>query len=129
MPVLDASAALEVLLRTPIGLRSSGRVFEEELHAPHLLDVEFTQSLRRLIFTNKVAEARAELALDMLMDLTLIRHTHFPFLSRIWELRAMLSAYDAAYVALAEALDMPLLTCDARLSRSHGHRAKIVLLT
>ena len=128
MPVLDASAALEVLLRTPTGIRSSGRVFEDELHAPHLLDVEFTQGLRRLIFADKIAEARAELALAMLRDLTLIRHTHFPFLSRIWELRASHSAYDAAYVALAEALDTPLLTCDAKLARSHGHRAQIVLL-
>lgn len=75
-----------------------------------------------------VTDERASLALDMLEDLSLVRHDHTKLLKRIWALRSSLSAYDAAYVALAEALDMPLLTCDARLSRSHGHGAKILLL-
>jgi predicted nucleic acid-binding protein len=128
MPVLDASAAVEVLLRTPVGLRGVWRLFEDELHAPHLLDIEFTQSLRRLILAHKLSGARADLALNMFVDLTITRHAHTAMLRRIWQLRSSISAYDAAYVALAEALDMPLLTCDARLSRSHGHCADIQLL-
>jgi len=128
MAVLDASAALEILLKTPLGMRCASRLFEDELHAPHLLDVEFAQALRRLVLAGELAKERAKLALDMLKDLAIVRHSHLPLLSRIWDLRASVSAYDAAYLALAEGLDVPLLTCDAKLSRSHGHSAKVELL-
>jgi predicted nucleic acid-binding protein len=126
--IIDASLALEVLLETPLGLRHAGRLFGQQRHAPHLLDVEFAHALRRLTLTGELGIQRARLALDLLGDIALVRHRHTPLLPRIWELRHSMTAYDAAYVALAEGLDAPLLTCDGRLNRSHGHRAKIHLL-
>jgi predicted nucleic acid-binding protein len=126
--VLDASVVLEVLLQTPLGLRHAGRLFGEERHAPHVLDLEFAQALRRLTLSGEFAGERARLAFDIYADLTFVRHPHDALLQRIWELRFSVSAYDAAYLALAEGLEAPLLTCDAKLSRSHGHRAKVVLL-
>ena len=130
MFVIDASAALEVLLKTPLGMRAAPRLLspDEPLHAPHLLDIEFVHVLRRLTQSGTLERVAAQQGLDDLSDLQLIRHSHGTLLQRIWELRLSVSAYDAAYVALSEALDMPLLTCDAKLSRSHGHRAKIELL-
>ena len=128
MAVLDASAALELLLKTPRGLRNLAHL-EDDLHAPHLLDIEFVQGLRRMTLMGGVAPERALLALGMFTELVLTRHLHEDLLTRVWSLRSSLSAYDASYVALAEALGTPLLTCDARLSRSHGHQAKILLLT
>jgi predicted nucleic acid-binding protein len=130
MFVIDASAALEILLKTPLGKRASPRVLgqDEPAHAPHLLDIEFVHVLRRLTQTGALERLTAQQALDDLLDFPLIRYPHAELLPRIWELRSSVSAYDAAYVALAEALDVPLLTCDAKLSRSHGHRAKIELL-
>jgi predicted nucleic acid-binding protein len=128
MIVLDSSVAVELLLGTPLGLRHAGLLFGQERHAPHLLDVEFTHALRRLTFAGEVEVQRARLALDLLGNITLIRHRHTHLLPRMWELRQSMTAYDAAYVALAEGLEMPLLTCDGKLSRSHGHRAKIQLL-
>jgi predicted nucleic acid-binding protein len=127
--VLDASAALEVFLKTPRGLRHAGDIFGEERHAPHLLDIEFAQALRRMALAGEIPHERAKLLLDIFRDTNVVRHSHVPLLGRVWELRQSLSAYDAAYVALAEAIDAPLLTCDAKLARSHGHGAKIVLLS
>jgi len=130
MPVLDASAALEILLKTPLGAGAAVRILHRNvaLHAPHLLDIEFVHALRRLTRLGALQEEDAHRALDDLADLRLTRHPHAELLPRIWELRNSLSAYDAAYVALAEALDMPLMTCDEKLTRAHGHRAEIVLL-
>ena len=101
---------------------------DEQLHAPHLLDVEITQALRRLVQLGDITSARAQQALDDHAAFGIDRHGHEDLLPRMWELRESISAYDAAYVALAEALDAPLLTCDAKLARSHGHRAKIDLV-
>jgi predicted nucleic acid-binding protein len=127
--VVDASAALEVLLETPLGLRHADDIFDQERHAPALLDIEFTQVLRRLTLAREIEPHRAKLLLDIFADWSFVRHGHTPLLRRIWELRSAVSAYDAAYVALAEVLNMPLLTCDGKLARSHGHSAEIVLLS
>lgn len=99
----------------------------ERLHAPHLLDIEIAQALRRLVQRQEITARRAEQALADYAQLLIERHVHQPLLERIWQLRDALTAYDGAYVALAEALDAPLLTCDAKLARSHGHRATIEL--
>lgn len=128
MIVIDASLALELLLATPRGLRHSEAVLGEERHAPTVLDLEFAQALRRLTLTGGLSPERAGLALHLFCEWALIRHAHTPFLPRIWALRRSVSAYDAAYVALAEGLSAPLLTCDAKLARSHGHGARVVLL-
>lgn len=87
-------------------------------HMPHLAVIETTSVLRSLVRTSKLTESRAQGALLDLVELPFIRHPHEPLLERVWELRANLSAYDAAYVALAEALDATLVTCNRRLGRA-----------
>ncbi|HET9406888.1 MAG TPA: type II toxin-antitoxin system VapC family toxin [Candidatus Sulfotelmatobacter sp.] len=127
MIVLDASAVLDWLLQTSAGQQIEKRIFSrnESLHAPHILDVEVSQVLRHLVREGTVPELRAEQALDDLLDLRLTRYPHFVLLPRIWQLRHNLSAYDAAYVALAEQLAAPLITRDARLDSASGHKARV----
>jgi predicted nucleic acid-binding protein len=128
--VIDASALLEILLQTPRADQLMGRALEpsERMHAPHLLDVEVTQVLRRLAQRKEITAARAEQALDDLNNLVVERHEHQTLVRRIWQLRDSLTAYDCAYVALAEALEAPLLTCDSKLAGAHGHHATIELV-
>jgi predicted nucleic acid-binding protein len=128
--VIDASAAIELVLRTELGERVELRALDpdERLHAPHLLDLEVAQVLRRLTHLKEITAARAHEALDDYDGLLVERSVHSDLLRRVWELRDSMTAYDGVYVALAEALDAPLLTCDARLAGSHGHRATIELL-
>jgi predicted nucleic acid-binding protein len=125
--VVDASAVLELLLGTDRAERVAARILapDERLDAPHLLDIEVAQALRRLVQLNGITVRRAEQALDDFAGLVIGRHSHRELLPRIWQLRDSLTAYDGAYVALAEALDAPVLTCDAKLGRAHGHRARI----
>jgi predicted nucleic acid-binding protein len=128
--VVDASAVLEVLLNTRAGSRVADRLFGagETLHAPHLLDLEVAQVLRRYAAAGDLDPQRGMQALEDLVDFPLTRYPHDIFLSRIWELRNNLTAYDAAYVALAEALAVPLVTRDAALASAAGHTARIELL-
>jgi len=98
---------------------------DETLHAPHLIDLEVAQALRRLVIAGGLGAARALEALDDFSDLPLIRYPHQLVLGRIWELRGQLTAYDGAYVALAELLGAPLVTRDERLAKTTGHRARI----
>jgi predicted nucleic acid-binding protein len=128
--VLDASAAMEWLLQTPRGLRVGRRIFAAggSLHAPHLLDAELTQALRRYVAVHGLSVSRAEEALQDLMDLRVRRYPHTPFLRRTWALRNNLTSYDALYVALAEALGATLLTCDAKLAAAPGHRARVEVI-
>jgi predicted nucleic acid-binding protein len=116
--VLDASAAIDWLLQTDAGQRLEKRIYSrgESLHAPHLLDVEVAQVLRRLVREGAVSAQRAEQALQDLLDLRVTRYPHYVFLSRIWQLRNNLSAYDAVYVALSEKLGATLITRDTRLA-------------
>jgi predicted nucleic acid-binding protein len=127
--VVDASAAIEVLLATAAGERCAARLFAagESLHAPHLIDVEVAQVLRRYAAAGDLPEERGRGALTDLLAMPLERYPHEPLLHRVWELRRNLTAYDAVYVALAEALEATLLTRDARLARSRGHQARIEL--
>ncbi len=98
------------------------------LHAPHLLDVEVAQVFRRFALRGMLGEARGLEALRLLAALPLSRHDHAQLLPRIWALRANITAYDAAYVALAELLGATLLTRDRRLAAAPGHRAMIEVL-
>jgi predicted nucleic acid-binding protein len=129
MIVLDASAALELLIRSPTGRVLEARLLApgESLHAPHLLDLEVLQVLRRYVRKGEMSEGRAMDAIDDFRALPVNRYPHEPFSARVWELRDNLSAYDAVYVALAEALRAPLVTCDAALAAAPGHEASVEL--
>jgi predicted nucleic acid-binding protein len=127
LAVVDASAVVEFLLgRQPAAawvaahLRTAARV-----RAPHLIDAEVISALRSAVAAGDVSVERASAAVSAFPRLTLRRYRMTPLLPRMWALRASVSAYDAAYVALAEAFDEPLITADRRLGRSHGHRARI----
>ena len=129
MIVVDASAVLEVLLRTRMAGRVEARLFgRASLHAPHLLDVEVAQVLRRYASRGELTAARGAEALADLAAFPLARYPHDLLLGRMWQLRENLTAYDAAYVALAEALGAPLVTRDERLAAAPGHRAVVELV-
>ena len=122
MIVLDASALLELLIGTARGAAIADRIADPaiSLHVPHLADLEVAQALRRYEREGDLDAGGAEAALEALAQLDVERHPHEPLLRRVWALRGNLTAYDAAYVALAEALDAKVITCDARLARAPG---------
>jgi predicted nucleic acid-binding protein len=128
--VTDASVVLELLLRTPASSAIEARLLDsgESLHAPQLLDIEVAQVLRRYAARSEITPGRGRLALEILARLPITRYSHETLLPRIWALRANLTAYDGAYVALAEGLGATLLTRDERLSTAAGSRAKIELV-
>jgi predicted nucleic acid-binding protein len=130
MIVVDASAVIELLLQTPRGTRLADRIADERrtLHAPHVLDLEVSQVLRKLLARGKLERNRAQPAFDDFLTLRLQRYDHERLLPRIWSLRENLSAYDAAYIALAESLGAPLFTLDARIAKAPGHQAKVKVL-
>lgn len=130
MIVVDASALLEFLLQTELGARVEARLFrdDDELHAPHLVDVEIIQGLRRLVRTGELSSGRADEALGDLADLDLHRHAHTDLLGRAWKLRDSITACDAMYVTLAEAIAAPIVTCDSPLAKAPGHRARIEVI-
>ena len=130
MIILDASAVVALLMGSRAGARVRARV-QTAGGAPRsvaLVDLEVANTLRRLVRLGALERQRATGAVIDLAALALVRFPHTPFLTRIWELRNRLTAYDAAYVALAEELAAPLVTLDARLARAGGHRAKIELI-
>lgn len=130
MIVTDASAILEVLLGTTAALDIQRRLFEsgESLHAPHLLDLEIAQVLRRYVSGGELSPQRGKQALIDLADFPILRYPHDLFLSRIWALRHNVTAYDAAYLALAESLAASVITCDTRLAATSGYRVTIELV-
>jgi predicted nucleic acid-binding protein len=127
--VLDASAAVDWLLQTSAGQRIENRIYahNESLHTPHLLDLEVTQVLRRLVREGALSAHRANEAIRDLLDLRITRYPHVVLLPRIWQLRHNFSAYDAAYIVLAEKLGGALVTRDRRLAAPTGHAATIEL--
>jgi predicted nucleic acid-binding protein len=127
MTVVDASAMVELLLGTSTGESCRERLLrdEEDLCAPHLLDVEVAQVLRRYASKREITPDRGAEALADLAVMSVMRYPHGPLLERAWDLRDSASVYEAVYLALAEALDAPLVTCDARISRTRGHRARV----
>lgn len=131
MIVADASAILEILLQTRAAEAIEDRILRpgESIHVPSLLDLEVVQVLRRYVSRGDLTLSRARASLDILAGFPMERHTHEALLPRIWELRENLTAYDASYVALAEGLEAPLVTCDARLAGASGIRATVELFS
>ena len=129
MIVLDASAAIDWLLQTAAGQQIETRIYSrgESLHAPHLLDLEVAQVLRRVVREGTISVRRADRALQDLLNLRVTRYPHFLFLPRIWKLRDNLSAYDAVYVALADELAATLVTRDTRLASTAVRSVSIEL--
>jgi len=129
MIVLDVSAAVDWLLQTSSGQNIEKRIYSrnETLHAPHLLDLEVTQVLRRLALQGIVSVNRAGQAVHDLLDLRITRYPHVVLGPRIWQLRHNFSAYDAAYIVVAEKLGATLVTRDARLASASGHAAPVEL--
>ncbi len=130
MIVLDASAAVDWLLQTPAGVRIEHRIYlrSETLHAPHLLDLEVVQVLRRLVREGVILLQRAEEAWNDLLDLRVTRYPHRVLLPGIWQLRDNFSAYDASYIVLAERLGAALVTRDGRLAAAASVQAAWVEL-
>lgn len=130
MIVLDASAALELVLVTPTGQRLACIVEQKRdtIHAPHLIDLEVLQAVRRFARSGQIHPTRAAEVLQDFADLRIHRYSHLALAGRVWELRDNVTAYDAAYLALAEALTAPLITCDTALATVPGIRARVEVL-
>ncbi len=129
MLVVDASAAIELLLSTPLGQQVAREIgLEHTLHAPDLLGVEIVSVLRRLIATGEIETTVAGRVLADLSALGVETYEHAPLLERMLALRTNLTSYDAAYVALAEGLGAALVTCDEKLARAPGHGATVTVV-
>ncbi len=130
MPVLDASILVAYLARGELAGEAREVLFADadSAWAPHLVDAEVGHALRRTVLAGELSEADARAALDDLADLPVRRAGHRGILGRAWELRSNLTFYDGLYVALAERLELPLLTLDARLARAPGIRARVEIL-
>ena len=128
--VLDASGAIELLLNTAPGKRLAARLADEAevVHAPHLIDVEIAQVLRRYVLRGPLNERQGAMAIHRWRSFDVERYPHEPFLDRVWQLRANFSAHDAVYLALAEALSTVLVTGDRKLAGAPGAGAAIELI-
>ena len=125
MIVVDASAMVEAL----VGGDTDPALLDEltgDIAAPHVLDLEVLSVLRGLTLAGKLAPETADRALQEYFQLNIQRHSTALLAGRIWHLRYQFTAYDASYLALAEALDVPLITCDKKLAPP-GHRAEVRL--
>jgi predicted nucleic acid-binding protein len=130
MLVVDTSAVLEAIAALDPAPGLIERLAQDgDLHGPHLIDTELLHALRRLNINDQISNERAEDARSDFAELALVRYPHQPLNDRVWELRNNVTAYDATFIALAEALSAPLVTCDARLASTPGHRAQIELFS
>ncbi|GLZ33528.1 ribonuclease VapC [Lentzea sp. NBRC 105346] len=124
--VVDASVMVTLFVNQPAEQPDLfKRVVGASACAPHVIDLEILHAMRRQERVGSLPADAAQLTVDNLAAMPVVRVPHLPLVARIWELRKSITAYDAAYVALAEELDVPLVTCDAKLAGSNGHRAKI----
>lgn len=124
--VVDASAIIEFLVNGPKHAAVTARLHAaRHLAAPHLLDAEVGQVLRRLTAAGLMSPATAQASLDDLANLPMVRYPHVPLLPRAFELRGNVTFYDALYLALAEAIDAPMLTCDRALAKIKKSSAQV----
>jgi predicted nucleic acid-binding protein len=129
--VLDASAAIELLLNTATGRLIAREIISREtsLHAPHLIDLEIVQAFRRYVLSGEIRESRAITAINHWLGLDVSRYPHEPFVTNIWQYRNNLTAYDAAYVTLAKVLKATLFTCDRALAEITGMDTTIEVIS
>lgn len=126
MLVVDTSAVLAALASRPPEPTLLQRLADDgDLHAPHLIDIEILNALRGLVRSGQLSQDRAQDIRTDVEDLAITRYGHQPLADRVWALRHNLTAYDAAFVALADALEVPLVTCDARLANAPGVTAEL----
>jgi predicted nucleic acid-binding protein len=126
--VVDTSAVLEALAAHDPAPGLVERLAQDgDLHGPHLIDTEVLHALRRMTLDGTISDERATDARTDFAELALVRYPHQPLNDRVWALRHNLTAYDATFIALAETLDAPLITCDARLASAPGHAAHVEL--
>lgn len=128
--VLDASGAVEMLLNTTPGQRLAARLMDDTVcvHVPHLIDVEIAHVLRRYVQRGVLDDSLGATALRRWCEFGVERHPHEPLLNRIWQLRANVTAYDAVYLALAEALSVVVVTGDRRLAQAPGSPVAVELI-
>lgn len=124
MIVTDASAVLEILSRTTKGIELETALLERDLHAPHVIDLEVLNAVRRWERTGVIGPAEATEILNAFLAIGITRHPHTPLMDSIWALRHNLTAYDAAYFALAQALDAELVTMDSGLRKMAARKRR-----
>jgi predicted nucleic acid-binding protein len=133
VPVIDASVVVTVLADAEHASWAEAQLStggaDRSLWVPHLIDAEVGQALRRAVAVGRLGEGRAEAALLDLIRMPLRRIDHVGLVRRAWELRHNFSFYDGLYVALAEGLDVPLVTLDRRLAKAAGDATKVAVLT
>ena len=125
--VLDASALLELVASAAPDPALRRTSLTGHGSAPEIIDLEVVNTLRRFVRSGRLTANDARAVMIDVRETPIARTTHRPLLDRVWELRDSVVAYDAAYIALAERLGVPLLTCDARLGRAHGHDAEVLV--
>ena len=125
MIVVDASAAMAAVLHNGA---ARAALASNSLHAPHLIDAELTNALRRRVLAGALDDDEGLGAVIRWRALALTRYAVAPLLQRVWELRHNMTAYDATYVALAEHLECAVVTLDGPLSRAHGPRCPVTIV-
>lgn len=128
MLVVDTSAVV-LALANPVSEAATEFANDGDLHAPHLLDCEYLSAVRRLESNTTLSSSEARSMQQRLSTLAILRYPHEPLVDRIWDLRHNLTAYDATYIALSEALGAPLVTADRRLAGAPGTRARVILVS
>lgn len=129
MQVVDASVVIDALVPAGrLGQIAAAKIKSDDNVAPELLDIEVLHALRGMVRRASLSEPAARLIVNSLDALGIVRRPHLPLLPRVWELRDNLTAYDATYVALAEALRCPLVTSDARLASAPGIRCEVEVI-
>ena len=127
--VVDASVLVRAIVQSgQPGDRARSALTDEDLHAPEVIDLEVASALRRLVSTRAITGTAAGEALGLLATGPVQRYPHAPMLDRIWELRENVAPSDAAYIALAEALDAPVVTSDGHLARATSTRCRLTLV-